>query len=416
MGIYKLKCLSCNRYIEDNYTNKCDSCNEFLRTEYEKKQLEIKDDFPGIWKYIDWLPVNNYFKTDTSIKTYKSEGLAKELGLSNLYISCAGYFPEIGVKNKACSFKELESVPTYQRMKEKKKKGIILASAGNTGISFAYMSHITKIPAIIVIPQSASLLVPYPEIETVRLIAVQGNDYFNAIHLASRIKKEGFVSEGGASNIARRDGMALVMIDAAFTIKTLPDHYFQAVGSGTGAISVWEAALRLLDDRRFGKIKPKLHISQNHPFNPIHNAWSRKAKEIDIDKDMANAYANINKVKATMLTNRKPPYSVVGGVYDALIDTNGETYAVTNKEIDSTAKLFFELEGIDVPAEPAVAIGSLIQAIEQKKVKSTDKILLNLTAAGFERIRKDHGLYRLKPTFIAKNKNIPIEELPLDDL
>jgi cysteate synthase len=416
LGIYKLKCLSCNRIIEDNYTNKCNKCNAFLRTQYGKKQLDIKDDLPGIWKYIDWLPVNNYFETDTSIKTYKSEGLAKELRLNNLYISCAGYFPEIGVRNKACTFKELESVPTYQRMKEKKKKGIILASAGNTGISFAYMSHVTKITAIIVIPQSSSLMVPYPEIDTVRLIAVQGNDYFSAIHLASRIKKEGYVSEGGASNIARRDGMALVMVDAAFTIKTLPDHYFQAVGSGTGAISVWEAVLRLIDDQRFGKTKPKLHISQNHPFNPIHNAWSRKANKIDKNKDVSNAGANINKVKAMMLTNRRPPYSVIGGVYDALTDTNGETYAVTNKEIDSAAKLFYELEGIDIPAEPAVAIGSLIQAIKQKKVNKNDKILLNLTGAGFERIKKDHGIYRLKPTYIAKNENIPIEELPLDDL
>ena len=415
MGIYNLKCLSCNRIIEDNYTNKCNKCNAFLRTQYGKKQLDIKDDFPGIWKYIDWLPVNNYFKTDTSIKTYKSECLAKELGLNNLYISCAGYFPEIGVKNKACTFKELESVPTYQRMKEKKKKGIILASAGNTGISFAYMSHITKISAIIVIPQSSNLMVPYPEIDTVLLIAVQGNDYFSAIHLASRIKKEGYVSEGGASNIARRDGMALVMVDAAFTIKTLPDHYFQAVGSGTGAISVWEAALRLLADGRFGKTKPKLHISQNHPFNPIHNAWSRKASEIDINKDMSNTAANINKVKAIMLTNRRPPYSMIGGVYNALTDTNGETYAVTNKELDSAAKLFKELEGIDIAPEAAVAVGSLIKAIEQKKVDLNDKILINITGAGFERIKKDFNIFRLKPNYIAKNENEPIEALPLSD-
>jgi len=131
---------------------------------------------------------------------------------------------------------------------------------------------------------------------------------------------------------------------------------------------------------------------------------------------MPNASNNINKVKASMLTNRKPPYSVVGGVYEALIDTNGKTYAVSNKELDYSIKLFYELEGIDIPAEPAVAIGSLIQAIEQKNVNKNDNILLNLTGAGFERIKKDHGMYPLKPTYIAKNENIPIEDLPLDDL
>ena len=31
----------------------------------------------------------------------------------------------------------------------------------------------------------------------------------------------------------------------------LPDRYFQAVVSGTGAIGAWEAALRLREDERF---------------------------------------------------------------------------------------------------------------------------------------------------------------------
>ena len=411
-----MKCLSCNRYIEDHYTLRCNDCDSLLRVEYAERQLKVRYQLPGIWKYIGWLPVNDFFNCDTTIKTYKSNELAKELGLENLYISFTGYSPEIGVKNLSCTFKELESVPTYQRLKEKKKKGIILATAGNTGISFAYMSSITKIPVIIVIPENAKILVPEPEIDTVRLIAVQGNDYFSAIHLASRIKKDGFVPEGGAKNVARRDGMALVMVDAAFTIKSLPHHYFQAIGSGTGAVSAWEAALRLLEDGRFGKVKPKLHLSQNYPFAPVHNAWSRHANEIDIEKDMPNAYDSINKVKATMLTNRKPPYSIKGGDFDALSDTNGETYAVTNEELDAASKLFYESEGIDIVPEAAVAVGSLIKAIEEKKVNLKDIILLNITGAGFERIKEDYEIYQLKPNYIAQHKDVSLEELPLEDL
>ncbi|MHA1378654.1 MAG: cysteate synthase [Candidatus Helarchaeota archaeon] len=416
MGNYKLRCISCNLYFEDNYTNKCSNCNSLLRTEYEVKKLVIKHKLPGIWKYIDWLPTTDYFYTDTNIVTYQSEELAKELGLKNLWLSISGYFPEKGVKNKTCSFKELEAVPTYQRIKEKNKKGVILASAGNTAISFAYNSHVTKIPAIIVTPEVAKIRLPVSEIDTVRLLAVKGNDYYKAIYLASRIGKAGFVHEGGVRNIARRDGMALVMVDAAFKMKTLPQHYFQAIGSGTGAISVWEASLRLLEDGRFGNIKPKLHLSQNSPFNPIHNAWSRKSKEIEIEKDMCNASNSINEVKATMLTNRKPPYSINGGVYDTLSDSDGLTYAVTNDEIDVAEKLFLELENIDIPPEAAVAVGSLIKAVERNNIKKSDTILVNITGAGFERIKKDYKIHKLKPSFIAKDENIPIEELPIDDL
>jgi len=52
-------------------------------------------------------------------------------------------------------------------------------------------------------------------------------------------------------NVARRDGMGTVMLEAAVTIGRAPDHYFQAVGSGTGGIAAWEASLRLKQDGRF---------------------------------------------------------------------------------------------------------------------------------------------------------------------
>jgi len=39
------------------------------------------------------------------------------------------------------------------------------------------------------------------------------------------------------------------------TIGRIPDFYFQAIGSGTGAIAAWEANLRFLADGRFGSTK-----------------------------------------------------------------------------------------------------------------------------------------------------------------
>ena len=85
--------------------------------------------------------------------------------------------------------------------------------------------------------------------------------------------RPGFAAEGGARNIARRDGMGTVMLDAALKLERIPDHYFQAVGSGTGGISAWEAALRLRADGRFGSILSRLHLAQNLPNAPIYCAW-----------------------------------------------------------------------------------------------------------------------------------------------
>ena len=52
---------------------------------------------------------------------------------------------------------------------------------------------------------------------------------------------DGFIAEGGAKNVARRDGMGTTVLSAVTTIGEIPDAYFQAVGSGTGAIAIFLA-------------------------------------------------------------------------------------------------------------------------------------------------------------------------------
>ena len=63
-----------------------------IRAVYDKKQLQVKDDAFGIYKFADWLPVQRILEGSSPPITYKSEGLSKELGLSNLYITFSGYW------------------------------------------------------------------------------------------------------------------------------------------------------------------------------------------------------------------------------------------------------------------------------------------------------------------------------------
>ncbi|MDH5756827.1 MAG: cysteate synthase, partial [Nitrospinota bacterium] len=61
--------------------------NSLLKTVYLQDKLELRKDLPGLWKYINWLPVNGINEYSFGPVTYKSQGLAKELGLYNLWIS-----------------------------------------------------------------------------------------------------------------------------------------------------------------------------------------------------------------------------------------------------------------------------------------------------------------------------------------
>lgn len=414
MGNYTLKCLQCGSEYQGDYRLKCDHDDSLLRANYHAKQLVLKKT-QGMGKFYDWLPIHEQLDTDAAPITYKSEELAREFGLTNLYIGFSGYWPERGALIKTCSFKELEAHPTMQRLKEAGGKAIVVASVGNTARSFAYVSAMTGIDVYIVVPRGglSRMWLPEEPTDSIHLIRMaEGNDYTDAINLADRIAQlPGIMPEGGGRNVARRDGMGTVMLDGATTIKRMPDHYFQAVGSGTGAIAAWEAAIRLRADGRFGNHLPKLQLAQNLPFVPMLNAWNAGRREIIPEIDMPDPKKHIDEMYADVLSNRAPPYSVTGGLFDALTDTNGLMYGITNDEAKEAKALFESLEGIDILSPSAVVVTSLIKAVETGNVAKDDVILLNIAGGGTERLKKDYSLSKIHPIATAKDPDVPLEDL-----
>jgi cysteate synthase len=389
MGQYLLRCVS-DGSIQPEYSLSCPHDQSLLRPEYQARQIR-PGDLPGIWRFLDWLPVQVAFPGfEAGPVTYRSQGLARELGLEKLFISFNGYWPEREACLPTCSFKDLEAAPTIQRLKEKGDKStLVLASAGNTARAFVHAASLAGWPLLLFVPEKAldRMWTTLPShAEKMTMIAVRG-DYYDAIVMAERAcSYPGFVPEGGARNIARRDGMGTVMLDAAFLLKQMPDHYFQAVGSGTGGISAWEAGLRLRADGRFGDILPRLHLAQNIPNAPIFYQW----KGLPAQPASAEMFDDV-------LFNRKPPYAVPGGVRDALQDTAGDVYGITDAEAVEAKRLWEESEEIDILNAPAIAVAALCQAVKAGRVRTDDTVLLNITGGGLARMKEDHELLSLPP-------------------
>ena len=129
----------------------------------------------------------------------------------------------------------------------------MVSSAGNTGRAFLQTFSRYGLPALVVVPENAlpHMWITGEKHPAVRLAVVRGGgDYSDAIEVGNRIAAQpGFYAEGGARNVARRDGMGTVVLAAAEALGESPRHYFQAVGSGTGAIAAWEMSLRLRGGR-----------------------------------------------------------------------------------------------------------------------------------------------------------------------
>ncbi len=405
MGEYLVRCVS-DGSVQPPYALGCPHDNSLLRAEYAARRLELKD-LPGVWRFFDWLPVKGIIpQASAGSVTYRSTGLAEELGLENLYISFSGYWPERGATMPTCSFKDLEAPPTIERLREQDNgSSLVVASVGNTARAFAQVASLTGQPLVLFVPEKAlsRMWITVPK-GPVTLVSVKG-DYFDAISVAEKVQcRPGFVPEGGARNIARRDGMGTVMLDATLALGRVPDHYFQAVGSGTGGISAWEASLRLIADGRFGTNLPRLHLAQNLPNAPIYCAWTGTESE----PACADMFDDV-------LFNRRPPYDIPGGVKDALTATKGQVYGITDQEAAEAKRLFEESEGIDILNAAAVAVAALAKAVRAKGVGPEnimeDIILLNVTGGGVARVKEDFVLQTLQPDMTVSRWEEAVEFL-----
>jgi cysteate synthase len=405
---YRLRCCACGALYEDDGV-RLDCARShgpaLLRTIYSQADF-VPGPESSIARYGEWLPRGRAIATEARTAVYRGERLGAHLGLRDLWIAFNGWWPERGATLATATFKELEAVAVLGRLDPDERRTMVVASAGNTAAAFASIASELDVPAVVVIPLEAweplAMLVRIGP--AVRVVAVADGSYEDAIALARRFAaRDGYVAEGGVRNVARRDGMGTIMLAAAEAIGALPDVYVQAVGSAAGALAAHEAALRLIGDGRFGSRLPRLVLSQNAPFTPIHDAWERRATALD-ECAPADARERQQRIAAAVLGNPAPPYATAGGVREALRASGGRTYAVTNDEMADAMLLFAELEGIDVEPAAGVAIASLARGAREGAIGADETVVLNITGGG--RSRRSRVAAEQRPGLIVHRTEI----------
>lgn len=413
--IYHLKNVADGREFEDSGWTLADPEYEspsLIQAVYENKRFTPREDLDGIYRYAEWMPIKRILKHSSAPVTYKSKGLAALLGLENLYITFSGWNPKIGAKMRTCSFKETEAYSILARMDEKEKRILIVQSAGNTARAFAQVCSDNRIPIVICVPQDNihDLWFRKPLRKCVKLIAVpHGCDYYDAIALGEKLASDPrFMLEGGAKNIARRDGMGTTILSCVEKMGRIPDAYFQAVGSGTGAIAAWENACRLAEDGRFGENNMRVYVAQNSPFTLMYDAWKTGSRSLpDITPEEGRNKSEM--ILAKVLSNRKPPYSIAGGLYDVLKQSNGDFFLASNNDIIYWLMQFRNREGYDLLPAACTAVAALAQAVHDGIVKKDDYIMLNCTGGG--------TLSAMSKGFVHKEPDLVLSpDLPADEV
>lgn len=396
---YTLICSFCGRLRDDDgliLDCSADHAPALLQTRYAERRFSPCEEYDGVFRYRRWLPVARTLKGTGRTVVYRSEGLARALDVPSLWIAFNGYWPERGAALETGTFKELEAYTVLGRLPERQLI-LTVASSGNTGAAFAWACSRQGLPCLLIIPRKGLRRFRFrePLDPSVKLVVIDDGDYPDAITLAAAVSEmPHFHPEGGVKNVGRRDGLATVLLAAYEEMGCLPSHYFQAVGSGTGAISVLEAAKRLRGAT--GDLAlPRLMLCQNEPFTPIYDAWRAHMPSVSgPDERFRDA---IRHVYADELTNWKPPYAVKGGVRDSLVESRGDVLATSNESARKAGDMFLELEGIDIEPATAVAVACLGEAVAQGRIGKDAVVLLNITGGGRQALERDYPLTSPEP-------------------
>lgn len=412
---YKLVNVGTGRVFEDEGWTIADpeaTSPSLVRAVYENTKFTPREDLKGLYRYAEWLPIVRTLRHSHAPVTYKSKGLASVLGMENLYITFSGYCPRIGARMETCSFKETEAYSVCARLPKKNKRILVVQSAGNTARAFAKVCSDNNIPIVICVPLDnfSDLWFKKKLSSCVKIIATpSGTDYFDAITLGDKLCKDPrYMAEGGAKNVARRDGMGTTLLSAVEVIGRIPDAYFQAVGSGTGAIAAWENAARLAADGRFGENKMRIYASQNAPFTIMYDSWKAHSREL-VPMTPEEGRQNSEVILGKVLSNRKPPYSLAGGLFDVLEKSGGDMFKVSNDEIVSWVVKYFSLEGYDLFPASACAVSSLQQALDAGIVKHDETVMLNVTGGGM--LGATRKGFILKEPDLILSPDLPAEEI-----
>jgi len=131
----------------------------------------------------------------------------------------------------------------------------------------------------------------------------------------------------------------------------------------------------------------------------MYNAWKNDSRDIPpLDDDEARRQVEI--ICAKVLSNRKPPYSICGGLYDALKDCGGNILSASNAEAETAAALFEKTEGIDIHPAAAIATATLLKEVKAGSLPADATVMLNITGGGEKRFQRDKQLHYLKPTHV----------------
>lgn len=344
-------CVSCGAEHEatPNVTT-CKKCGGILDIKYDYKYIksQVNKDMMAdrkensMWRYKEFLPVTGEAKRPKLrvgwSPMYKSERLAEQLGIKELYIKDDGINPTASLKDRA-------SAMAVVKAEEAGVDTIACSSTGNAASSLAGNSAAAGFKTYIFVPERAPKgKVSQLMIFGATVISVKGS-YEDTFRLsAEAIERWGWYNRNAAINPYLMEGKKTVALEIAEQLNwKMTDYVALSVGDGCTIGGVWKGFKDLYAAGFIDKL-PKIISVQAAGCFPINRAFRA-------DKPWEPMEENTIADSIAVGVPRNPTKAL-----NAIRESGGIAIEVTDEEILATMKYLGRNCGVF--GEPAGVAGT----------------------------------------------------------
>ena len=305
------------------------------------------------------------------------EGGSKLISLTKAsqLIGVSKIYAKLENSNPTGSFKDRGSAIMISAIKSAGINTIVEDSSGNAGASVAAYSAVAGITSHIFIPENA----PKAKIDQISIYGAKIHKIPGHRDNAEKEAKQfaldrNFLYASHNINPFFLEGTKSFSREVAMELgSNLPDHIVIPVGNGSLLISTYLLLNELWQSGSLNKL-PKLYAIQSEAVKPIVSqvhgiSWSVTQKK----NTCADGIASTN-----------PPR--MRQILDAIRETKGDSVSVTEDSIIKYRNLIAEQEGIFMEPTSAVSFAGLESLVHNKKIKSSDSVLIPITGSGLKSI------------------------------
>ncbi|MEM4536755.1 MAG: threonine synthase, partial [Nitrososphaerota archaeon] len=371
----ELTCPRCGRKKEyDAFSGNLCSCRTPYLIDYPvfvKYGSELSKLFAsrpkGVWRYLELLPpttISPISMGEGGTYFHHSEGLGRQIGLRKLYIKNEATNPTGAFTDRGASIELTKIVEIGVRK-------ILCVAAGNLAVSIAGYSAKAGIPCSVYLKHGVE------QVKILQALAYDAEVYFtNDPQITIRL-----LGESSSQYIVTSLSPLLIEGYKTCILEILeqfdwnsPDWVSIPIGSGSHITACWKA---LRETEKLDLVKnslPKILGGQISSCAPIAEAFMKNKEDAEP--------LQVDKTIFPEISDPSPAWAYTA--LRAVRELGGAIVKVDEEELMKAIKLLAKNEGILAEPASAVALASMIKAVELGVIKRDESVVYIVTGSGMK--------------------------------